>query len=68
MQLFGGRLETAELDYRGEGRELARVQTGFTGRAQVRLPLTSDSPALSPVALAAEAQSPERVRRPYFNE
>jgi hypothetical protein len=34
MQSLGRRLETAELDYRGEGRELARVQTGLTGAAQ----------------------------------
>ncbi len=68
MQLFGGRLETAELDYRGEGRELARVQTGFTRAAQVRLPLTSDSSALSPLALAAVGYSPLRDRRPYFSE
>jgi hypothetical protein len=34
MQLFGRRLETAELDYRGEGRELARIQTGLSGPAQ----------------------------------
>jgi hypothetical protein len=34
VQSFGRRLETAEFDYRGEGRELARIQTGFTGAAQ----------------------------------
>jgi hypothetical protein len=34
MQLFSGRLETAELDYRGESRELASIQAGLTGAAQ----------------------------------
>jgi hypothetical protein len=31
---IGRRFETAELDYRGEGRELARIQAGLTGGAQ----------------------------------
>jgi hypothetical protein len=34
MQLVGRRLETAELDYRGESRELARIQAGLTEPAQ----------------------------------
>jgi hypothetical protein len=34
MQVFGRRLETAELNYRGEGRELTRVQTGLAGAGQ----------------------------------
>jgi hypothetical protein len=32
--LIGRSLEAAEFDYRGEGRELARIQPGLSGPAQ----------------------------------
>jgi hypothetical protein len=34
VQAISRRLETTELDYRGEGRELTRIQAGLTGNAQ----------------------------------
>lgn len=64
MQSFGRGFETAELDYRGERRELARIQAGLNGTGQcgtpggviVALPLLeTDSSELSPLTFVVAA-------------